>query len=47
LTSAAANDIGLIAMASHGPRSVEDILLGSTTARVIQRAPVAVLAMRS
>lgn len=47
LTYAAANAINLIVMAAHGPRSVEDILLGSTTARVIQRAQVAVLAMRA
>lgn len=44
LACAAANAIDLIVLASHGPRSSEDILLGSTTARVIQRAKVAVLA---
>ena len=47
LAYAAANAIGLIAMASHGPRSIEDILLGSTTARVIQRSPATVLAIRA
>jgi nucleotide-binding universal stress UspA family protein len=46
LAYTAANAIDLIVMASHGPRSSEDVLLGSTTARVIQRAPVAVLAVR-
>jgi nucleotide-binding universal stress UspA family protein len=47
LAYAAANAIDLIVMASHGPRTSEDILLGSTTVRVIERAPVAVLAMRA
>lgn len=47
LAYAAANEIGLISMISHGPRTTEDIWLGSTTARVIQRSPVAVLAMRA
>jgi nucleotide-binding universal stress UspA family protein len=43
---AASAAIDLIVMSSHGPRSVEDILRGSTTLRVVQKAPVAVLAMR-
>ncbi len=47
LAYAAAHAIDLIVMASHGPRSSEDILLGSTTARVIQRSPVPVLALRA
>jgi nucleotide-binding universal stress UspA family protein len=41
---AASNAIDLMVMAPHGPRSVEDILLGSTTARVIRAARVPVLA---
>jgi nucleotide-binding universal stress UspA family protein len=45
LAYAAANAIDLVVMASHGPRTSEDILLGSTTVRVIESAPVAVLAM--
>jgi nucleotide-binding universal stress UspA family protein len=43
----AASAIDLIVMPSHGPRSVEDILRGSTTVRVVQKSPVAVLAMRA
>ena len=42
----AASSIDLIVMPSHGPRSIEDILRGSTTVRVVQKAPVAVLSMR-
>ena len=42
----AASAIDLIVMPSHGPRSIEDILRGSTTVRVVQKSPVAVLAMR-
>lgn len=45
LRYAAANAIDLIVMSSHGPRSIEDIFLGSTTARVIHDAAVPVLAM--
>ena len=44
---AAANAIDLIVMASHGPRTVEDIFRGSTTVRVIQRAALPVLALRA
>jgi nucleotide-binding universal stress UspA family protein len=47
LAYAAQHAIDLIVMASHGPRSAEDILLGSTTARVIQKAPIPVLALRA
>ncbi|HEU4327988.1 MAG TPA: universal stress protein [Roseiflexaceae bacterium] len=47
LTYAAANDIGLIVMASHGPRSTADILRGTTTDQVIQTSPLPVLACRS
>jgi nucleotide-binding universal stress UspA family protein len=47
LAYAAANAIDLIVMASHGPRTLEDILLGSTTVRVIQRAAAPVLALRA
>ena len=37
------NPTDLIAMATYGPRTVEDILNGTTTSRVVQRAPVPVL----
>ncbi len=47
LAYATANDIGLIVMASHGPRSVADILRGTTTDRVILASPLPVLACRS
>ncbi len=43
---AASNGIDLIVMPSHGPRTLEDIFRGSTTVRVVQSAPVAVLAIR-
>lgn len=39
--------ISMIVMPSHGPRSVEDMLRGSTTMRVIQRTKLPVLALRS
>lgn len=38
--------IDLIVMATHGPRSNEDIWYGTTTARVIRRAGVPVIAVR-
>jgi nucleotide-binding universal stress UspA family protein len=47
LAYTAAHAIDLVVMASHGPRGAEDILLGSTTARVIQKSPVPVLALRA
>lgn len=47
LNYARAASIDLIVMATHGPRSIEDIVRGSTTIRVIEAAPVAVLAARS
>ncbi|NOK63173.1 MAG: universal stress protein [Chloroflexi bacterium AL-W] len=40
-------NIDLITMVSHGPRSAEDILRGSTTVRVIQQAQMPVLALYS
>ena len=40
---AAANAIDLIVMATHGPRTTEDILLGTTTARAVGAARVPVL----
>lgn len=40
---AAANAIDLIVMATHGPRTTEDILLGTTTARTVGAARVPVL----
>jgi nucleotide-binding universal stress UspA family protein len=39
--------IELIAMTSHGPRTNEDILYGTTTARVIRKASVPVFALRA
>ncbi|MBC8160256.1 MAG: universal stress protein [Roseiflexaceae bacterium] len=42
-----ANPIDMVVMPSHGPRTVEDILQGSTTIRVVQRAPVPVLVIRT
>jgi nucleotide-binding universal stress UspA family protein len=44
---ASANAIDLIVMPSHGPRTIEDILRGSTTVRVIQDAAVPILVQRS
>jgi nucleotide-binding universal stress UspA family protein len=44
---AGSNAIDLIVMATHGPRSNEDIWYGTTTARVIQRAQVPVIAVRA
>lgn len=44
---ALANSIGLIVMASHGPRNTADILYGTTTSQVIQSAPLPVLAFHS
>ena len=41
------HEIDLIAMATHGPRTNEDIWYGTTTARVIRKAAVPVLALRS
>ena len=40
-------NVDLITMVSHGPRSTEDILRGSTTVRVIQQAQIPVLALYS
>jgi nucleotide-binding universal stress UspA family protein len=39
--------IDLVVMATHGPRSGEDIWYGTTTARVIRKAAVPVLALRA
>lgn len=39
--------IDLIAMPTHGPRTAEDVLRGSTTIRVVQRAKVPVLVFRA
>lgn len=46
LRYAVANGINAIVMPSHGPRTLEDIVFGSTTMRVIARAPMPVLALR-
>lgn len=47
LGHAAHHPIDLIAMPTHGPRNAEDVLRGSTTVRVIQRANVPVLVFRA
>lgn len=44
---AAAQEISLIVMASHGRRTLEDLLRGSTTPRVVAAATVPVLALPS
>jgi nucleotide-binding universal stress UspA family protein len=43
LAYVSAQQIDLIVMATHGPRSAEDILLGSTTVRTILKSRVAVI----
>ncbi|GAB3311938.1 universal stress protein [Haloplanus rallus] len=43
---AAANDVDVIVMPTHGRRGLERFLLGSTTERVIRRADVPVLTLR-
>lgn len=40
------NEIDLLVMGTHGRRGVKRYLLGSTTERVIRRAPVPVLTVR-
>lgn len=47
LAFSAKNPVDLIAMATYGPRTVDDILNGSTTSRVVQRSPVPVLVFRA
>lgn len=47
LTYACANQIDLIVMASHGARTREDLLRGTTTARVMREADLPVLALRT
>lgn len=47
LAHTSSNPIDFIVMPTHGPRSAEDVLQGSTTVRVVQRAPVPVLAIRA
>jgi nucleotide-binding universal stress UspA family protein len=46
LTYTSANPLDMIVMPTHGPRSFEDIIRGSTTIRVVQQAPVPVLVLR-
>lgn len=41
------NQIDLVLMPTHGPRTLEDIMLGTTTARVMQHISVPVIALRS
>lgn len=40
------NDIDLLVMGTHGRRGLQRYILGSTTERVLRRAPVPVLAVR-
>lgn len=47
LTYAYANQIDLIVMATHGPRTSEDVFRGTTTARVIRDAALPVLAFHT
>ena len=47
LAHASQNPIDLIAMPTHGPRSADDILNGSTTIRVIHQSPLPVLVFRA
>lgn len=47
LSYAAASKADMIIMATHGPRSMEDIMLGTTTARVSQGASVPVMSLRT
>lgn len=47
LRYAADNQVDLVVMPTHGPRSVEDMVLGTTTERVVRGAPVPVMALRS
>jgi nucleotide-binding universal stress UspA family protein len=47
LRYAAEQRIDLIVMATHGPRTLEDMVLGTTTAQVVHGASTPVLAMRS
>jgi nucleotide-binding universal stress UspA family protein len=44
---AAANQVDLVVMPTHGPRSIEDIVLGTTTARVVHGSGVPVIVLRS
>lgn len=47
LTYASKNPIDLIVMPTHGPRSTEDIMRGSTTVRVINQSPVPMLVYKA
>lgn len=42
-----AQQIDLVVMATHGPRTSEDILLGTTTTRVILASPVGVIGIQA
>src|SRR5262249_24508428 len=46
LAYAAANDVDLIVMGTHGRRGVSHMLLGSIAERVVRRAPCPVLTVR-
>lgn len=47
LNYATASAIDMIFMPTHGPRTMEDIVLGTTTARVVRGATVPVMSLRS
>ncbi len=46
IESAAANDIDLIIIATHGHTGVEHLLFGSTAEKVVRKAPCPVLTLR-
>ena len=46
IDTAAANDIDLIIIATHGHTGVEHILFGSTAEKVVRKAPCPVLSLR-
>lgn len=41
------NDVGLIVLATHGRGAIAQMLLGSTTEKVVRKAPCAVLTIRA
>jgi nucleotide-binding universal stress UspA family protein len=44
---ARANDISLIVMGTHGRGAIAQMLLGSTTEKVVRKAPCAVMTVRA
>lgn len=41
------NDVDLIVMATHGRGAIAHVLLGSTTEKVVRKAPCAVMTIRN